>query len=87
MFPLGELFLFAAGVKLLLGGGVRDPTLRLVLLAWLFLLTSGLSVLVPAFSTISLETNKVAGLCWAAYGALLGAARAEPGPDPAPRPA
>jgi diguanylate cyclase (GGDEF)-like protein len=78
VFPLGELLVLAAAVKLMFGDGHRDPVLRLVLLAMLALLGSGLAVLVPALGTGFLQNSQLAGVLWAGYATLLGAAGIHP---------
>jgi diguanylate cyclase (GGDEF)-like protein len=73
-FPIGILLVFAIAVKLVLSGGLRDPSTRLLLLGVAALLTADGLTLIPAVRTSTIRAGVLVTVLWLIYSAAMGGA-------------
>jgi len=73
VLPAGALVVFALAVRLVLGGGLRDPAMALLVLVVAVLLTTTLGIFVLGLDVGALRANEVIVTAWSASGPLLGA--------------
>jgi diguanylate cyclase (GGDEF)-like protein len=78
MYTVGALVVFAIAVKLILGRGLRDRPVLLLLLATTLLVASWTVILLPALDHASVGTGRVDSTLWMFYGVTIGAVGLHP---------
>jgi diguanylate cyclase (GGDEF)-like protein len=82
--PFGALVLLALATRLVLGGGLRNGSYRILLLSVLAMVAGATGVLLPAFQLQALVATVAAALFLAVHSVLLGAAALHPALDHPP---
>lgn len=76
--PLGLLVVITVGVKVILGGGARDRSVALIIVASAALSGSLVSLLVPGLKSGQIIAGWETNFLWALFGVALGAAALHP---------
>ena len=77
-YAVGSLVVSAITVKLIFGGGLRDSSVRLLLLATAFLLAASVAVVLPGLHGATLRTGYLGTALSCFYGVVLGAVGLHP---------